>query len=122
MRNPYNHIIPAWKIRRSDGLFSTGGRWPNFNEKGKIWYNRGGLTSHVNSVVHDRFSSEVYFDCEVVEYEVLHNAVGKMTVGEYVKDRIAAKEKREDEKESRLEAVRKEKRREQWLELKDEFE
>ncbi len=119
----YNHTIPAWKVRRrSDGLFSTGGRWVRFNEKGKIWYNRGGLTSHVNCVVFDSFSNEQYFDCEVVEYEVLHNAVGKMTVAEYVEDRIAAKEERENEKESRLEAARKEKRRKQWLELKDEFE
>jgi len=119
----YNHTIPAWKIRRrSDGLFSTGGRWPRFNEKGKIWYHRGGMTSHVNCVVFDSFSNEQYFDCEVVEYEVLHNAVGKMTVAEYVEDRISAKEKREEEKEARLEAGRKESRRKQWLELKDEFE
>jgi hypothetical protein len=40
----------VFKIRRSDGLFSMGGANPNFNKVGKIWKQKGHLTSHLTCV------------------------------------------------------------------------
>lgn len=52
--------------RRSDDLFSTGGSFPRFTKKGKIWRTLGHLRSHLNSVGVRR-GYQVYDDCEIVE-------------------------------------------------------
>lgn len=52
-----------YKIRRRDGLFSSGGHYPNFSKKGKIWRTMGHLRNHLNSLA----PGDRYNDCEIIE-------------------------------------------------------
>lgn len=64
--------------RKSDGLFSTGGTTPTFNEKGKQWKARNHVTSHmkqVGSSYSRKTKADYYKDCEVVTYEVVMTEV-----------------------------------------------
>ncbi|HNC56680.1 MAG TPA: hypothetical protein PLP33_14630 [Leptospiraceae bacterium] len=57
----------VYKIRRkSDGLFSQGGNWPDFSKLGKIWKTKGHLTNHLKQVRHSD-----YEDCEIVPYAIV---------------------------------------------------
>lgn len=55
----------VYKIRRkSDGLFSTGGRCPDFKQGGKVWTSKGSLKRHISYM---KFP-ELYSDCEIVYF------------------------------------------------------
>ena len=36
--------------RRHDGLYSTGGSWPNFTHNGKMWGSMGSLNAHLTNI------------------------------------------------------------------------
>lgn len=75
----------VYRIRRkSDGLYSTGGQYPRFTVKGKIWPNKSGLHNHLsmNPKTSDytftpgpfgggRYvTNDAYIDCDIVEFEI----------------------------------------------------
>jgi hypothetical protein len=56
----------AYKIRcKSDGLYSSGGQYPNFTTKGKLWNGIGNLKNHLRLVKKGR-----YDDCEIVVIKI----------------------------------------------------
>jgi hypothetical protein len=70
-----------YQIQRSDGLFSTGGYWPRFSKRGKIWRTIGHLKAHLRyfSNLKNRYPehyTDHYQDCVVVKY-VLCRSVAK---------------------------------------------
>lgn len=75
----------VYKIRRNgDGLFSSGGRWPSFSKTGKIWKQKGHLTSHLGQL--DRHRKTVYDNCEIVPYELVETPAGpSITIDEYLR-------------------------------------
>ena len=62
-----------YKIQNAEGLFSTGGYYPSFDEEGKMWKSIGALKAHITMVM-KRVSSlfeNPYLNCRVVEFELL---------------------------------------------------
>ena len=43
--------MSIFKIQNEEGLFSTGGKSPSFNDRGKSWNSLGHLRNHLNSVL-----------------------------------------------------------------------
>ena len=121
----------VYKIRRrTDGLFSMGGSTPSFNKKGKIWKQRGHLTSHINQLWNSGLSysssnntGHVYKDCEIVPYEIVETPVeGTQTIMGYIADRKAEKHDQAIKAKLKYELNQKELRHEQYNKLKQEFE
>lgn len=116
----FNKTTTAYKIRRkSDGLYSGGGRWPYFSNTGKLWTTKSGLTNHLNNIFDD---NGAYDDCEVVEIEIVEKDLGAQSVREYLIDVAMKREKANAEKEMRRKAAEKKKRYETYKHLKYEFE
>lgn len=69
----------VFRIRRkSDGLWSTGGCWPGFNKKGKIWRKIGSIRAHLTQVYNThnhRMPGDPYEGCEVVISEYVDTNV-----------------------------------------------
>jgi len=58
-----------YKIKNSEGLFSTGGMDFSFHEKGKEWKERRHLITHLTQTINcgnERF----YENCNIVEFEL----------------------------------------------------
>jgi hypothetical protein len=69
-----------YQIQRSDGLFSTGGYWPRFSKRGKIWRGLGPLKLHLRNLDNHkkRYPQsyvDCYKDCVVVKYAVTKKVV-----------------------------------------------
>lgn len=106
------------KIRRkTDGLFSTGGAFPSFNNRGKIWRQRGHLTNHLNQVGR----RNIYENCEIVSFELVETEVDTKPVKEYLDERAAKKEQERQEQLARREAGLREERFKQYIQLQQEF-
>lgn len=109
-----------WKIKQtSTGLFSMGGSDPRFNKTGKIWKQKGHLTSHLNQI--SRFSIHKYNNCEIIEYEVKPKEVSRTSVMEHLISKKLEKEKQQQEAQARRDEIEKAKRKQQWEELNKEF-
>ena len=129
-----------YKIRRkSDGLFSKGGSTPHFNKKGKIWKQRGHLTSHINQLWNDGIGyshnhhrnwnepamspSHVYVDCEIVPYEIVETPLDStQTIMDYISERKEEKAEKNRQAVIAREASDKKRRHDQYEKLKQEFE
>lgn len=46
-------MIVVYKIKNSEGLFSTGGYNPNWTKRGKSWGSMSALKSHLRQFCHD---------------------------------------------------------------------
>lgn len=114
--------MEVYKIRRKvDGLFSMGGSWPRFNKGGKIWKQKGHLTSHLN-IVADQRQEKAYEDCELVMYELTETEVDSIPVSVYVQQRKELQLQREQERQAAWDKRQKLVRRRTYEELKQEFE
>ena len=91
-----------YMIRNTEtGLFSTGGSYPTFATKGKMWTTTGALTSHIKLVT-KRYGLSRNFDtaeifksvyklCEVVEVELTFDKNPALSVFEYIANKEAVK-------------------------------
>lgn len=89
--------------RRTDGLFSTGGSYPRFTSKGKIWSKIGYLRRHL-SMFATKLLRQYYNDCEIVEFKVEVSEVGTQIISDEIR-RIS--EERQKKQERRAEQSRK---------------
>ena len=116
----------VYKIRRTtDGLFSAGGSWPKFTKGGKIWKQKGHLTSHLGQVNNRpiRDGIRIYDDCEIVTYELSEMPVGPtMTIEQYMWNINQRKLVEKENRAAYFEKIEKQKRQEQYEQLKKEFE
>lgn len=96
--------------RRTDGLFSTGGWHPVFNDKGKSWSTRGAVSSHLSNFDME-WKRRHYKDCEVVCYRVVEEVDHTVDVQDWklAESTVRAKER---EEELRIAADKKAKQRE----------
>ena len=91
-----------YKIRRrSDGKFSTGGRWPSFKATGKTWGRIQDIVTHYGQI--NPRNKHVYDDCEVVFYE----EDGEMDASEFLGPELEAQKIRKEEAEIRQSEYRK---------------
>lgn len=97
-------MTTIFKIRRqADGLFSTGGTSPDFNDKGKVWKARNHVSSHmkqVGSYYSGKTKNDYYRDCDVVTFEVAETEI----------ESIPALEWQESPKTSRAKQLQEERR------------
>ena len=80
-RKPTRHdsVEAVYKIRRSDGLYSTGGSTPCFKKFGKAWTNLAHVKSHLRGVG----LAKTYVDCVIVVF-VLQEAGEPVSVKEWI--------------------------------------
>lgn len=110
--------MEVFKIRRrADGLFSSGGSWPHFSPKGKVWKRQGDVTNHIHQV--DRRA--LYTDCDVIRYEVVETINGATPVGHWQAAADARKAEKERVRKEKQEAAKKRERQNQYESLKREF-
>ena len=138
-----------YKIRRrSDGLFSTGGKSPRFvKDNGKVFKKRSNVSSHITNLIkHPRkryiqekpeeprvygrrtipghfeeyCPSEVYEDCEIVEYELVVSSTEDLSV--VIAEKKESLEKKKAERKQRIAAQNEEKEYQKYMELKNRFE
>jgi len=92
----------VYKIRcKQTGFFSTGGAYPTFSEKGKEWYSRAALSSHLGLRSHHYGHGYAYDKAEqgeleivTYEYEVKKSEVETENVEEYYQGLMKRREKR----------------------------
>jgi hypothetical protein len=111
----------VYKIRRADGLYSTGGLAPKFNEKGKVWSGLGPLRNHLNTVATSR-GPDHYVNCEVVKVRVSRTVEDAYPIADLTTAMDRERQKAEAARRELAEADEKRRRREQFLTLKAEFE
>jgi len=109
----------VYKIRRKGGLFSKGGSWPCFNDKGKIWKRRSDLTSHLNQLNSRR--SEVYAETDIVEFEIEEREVQSYPLTSYLMDVLDRKALKEQARQQHREIAERKLRERQYQKLKKEF-
>lgn len=112
--------MQIFKIRRDDGLFSSGGRFPKFRKLGKVWSQRNHLTNHLRQV---KGIDKVYGNCTIVIYEVTEIELGAYTsINDYVAEIKERDLKKRELSDRRWEERQKQLRLEQFEKLKKEFE
>jgi hypothetical protein len=63
--------MSLFKIRNTEtGEFSTGGKSPDFNEKGKVWNSIGHLRNHIAAVLRGSRTKGTYKGCEIVRFSL----------------------------------------------------
>lgn len=64
----------VYRIKRADGLLSTGGRYPSFHKNGKAWRTKGALSNHVSQL--GNHGRQAYLNCVVIESELVETDIG----------------------------------------------
>lgn len=106
-----------YKIRRSDGRFSTGGCCPRWTKNGKTWTNLGHLKNHLNIS-----NPGVYAGCTLVTLEVSITEVPGMTLRELFAEGRAKEAAKQALRDARIKAARDAYERGQLAELKKKYE
>lgn len=107
----------VYRIRNKiTGEFSTGGTYPGWSKKGKLWTGKGPLSNHLGLV-----KPAVYKDADIVAYELVEQEVGVESMQEFLAAKMQRKADREAAEKARIEAWRKEQRHREYLKLQAEF-
>ena len=117
-------MMEVYKIRRKlDGMFSTGGTSPGFTKFGKIWKQRGHLTSHLNQFAQSwSRNSQVYDNCELVTFELSETEIDAIPLSQYIAEREQARLQREEDRDIARANREHKARRAEYEKLKKEFE
>jgi hypothetical protein len=115
-------VVKTWKIRRQcDGLFSSGGAWPRFSNRGKVWKRLAYAQSHLKQLS-GGFPKHETRDWEIVEYEQSEPVEVSVSDCQTVLDEIQRKEKEKEEATLKYREERdKRERKGQYEQLKKEF-
>ena len=98
-------------------MFSTGGSWPDFTSRGKVWKRAGDVTNHIHQV--DR--RKVYTECDVIKYEVVETVNNAIPVVHWQAEADARKAEKERLLKEKREHAKKRERKAQYDSLKREF-
>jgi len=71
-------VKQVFKIRNSQGLFSSGGTYITFTKKGKTWTSSGALNNHLAQTRNDNLY--IQEKCEVIAYELVETEVSVESV------------------------------------------
>jgi len=110
-----------YKIRNKDGLFSTGGGLPKWNERGKVWKLLSHISSHLGTdPFSKKFGKTVYDGTEeIVEYEMIEIAV--IPLVDHVEGQMKRREIRNAKDEARLIPQRIQRLRDEEQRLQDKL-
>ena len=115
--------MKVYKIRNQDGLFSSGGTWPRFTKKGKIWKARGHLTNHLNQVHQGRVAH--YYDqgAHIVEYEVIEivNEVSSISIPDYYQQRFQKRLEEQSKRDKRIQLQGEKEERALYEKLREKY-
>ena len=110
----------VYKIRRlDDDMFSRGGTHPGFNRTGKTWQSIANLRSHLNQL--SRRGLELYEHCIVVEFQIIQEELATRSIGMFVKDMEAKREKKRLEAEQHKQTLIESAERLEWQRLNKKF-
>lgn len=112
--------MKIYKIRNSEGLYSTGGDSPHFTELGKTWSRLSHVKTHIGHVVHR--PDQVYKDCVLCEFEVVHNPTSETPIGVLVEEAQKRKAEKQAEAQRQSEEYRRQVELAQLKALKDKYE
>lgn len=69
-----------YKIRnRRTGLYSTGGKFPDWTKKGKSWASLGHIAAHLSQHVGENYQNWIYANCEIVTFALIEEAAEEIT-------------------------------------------
>lgn len=77
--------MQVFRIRDSNGLYSTGGTRPQFTKGGKTWSNIGHVKSHLRQFINSR-DLELYKDAEIVCVEYTEKDVETYDILNFLED------------------------------------
>lgn len=61
-----------YKIRnKKTGLYSTGGKFPDWTKNGKSWSTLGHIAAHLSQHVGERHQNSIYANCEIVTFAIV---------------------------------------------------
>jgi len=103
-----------YKIKRSDGLFSTGGMTPHFDKDGKSWTTLGSLKNHLNLVMDTHKYSKLadfYRNCELITIEMTPSIINTASLDTV----LLEQEKLRAKKTARIKEASEKAKREQEL-------
>ncbi len=111
-----------YKIRSTNGEFSTGGTHPSFSKRGKVWTNIGHVKNHINQL--DASVQKMYRDneVEIVAYELVETILDVVSFDDLLTEISTKQSKKRAAFEARREAHRKRQRQYEYEQLKKEFE
>lgn len=72
---------------KKTGLFSSGGSYPKWGEKGKMWKQRNHATAHISQFVTAKHRFKEYENAELVEFVVNPVEVSRMSIPDIMEQR-----------------------------------
>jgi len=115
----------VYKIKRQDGLFSTGGYTPRWNKKGKTWNTLGALNSHLGLAVSHNGMAYGRIDInsvQIVRYEVQQHVDAVLNMAEHVAEYQERQAARREAQVQRSQRERLRALEEEAAELRDSLE
>jgi len=112
----------VYKIRNAEGLFSTGGSYPHFNERGKTWQQRGHLSNHLAQLGKHGQSEYIKQGCAVVTYELVQTETDIVGIRDYIAGVSERRKVREEEQKKRVADYHRQRDLEQLARLKSIYE
>lgn len=114
--------MKVYKIRdKETGLFSTGGTYPRFTNKGKSWSGMDALKNHINQFK-GRESRWRYDNCEVIEMVLVESELNKYDPNDLLNMGREAEKKRKEESERKYKEWTEREERARLKELKEKYE
>lgn len=108
-----------FKIRdKSTGLYSSGGYYPHWSAKGKIWKRKSDLVAHLNRLSGN--NTQHYSDAEVVVFSLVETQIGNIQF--LVAASLARKQKKQERYRKRLQKWKEERELEELNRLKAKYE
>ncbi len=112
-------MATVYKIRNKQGLYSTGGTYPNFTKGGKTWSTIGSFNNHISLILEAGHVRNPYKDCELVEIEISSFEKDSKPLEEHILERMNIRTKKNEDRARKLAEWNKEYRK--LLESKPKF-
>jgi uncharacterized short protein YbdD (DUF466 family) len=122
---PENVVVEEqYRIRRDDGMYSTGGRHPSWNKKGKVWKKLSHLRNAVTQTLENRVYGRYQHDCVIEKTTRLciESIEDFCDFGQYLNDLQNKEDEKFRKRQEEWEREQEKKRYQMYLELKKEFE
>lgn len=122
---PENVVVEEqYRIRRSDGYYSTGGQRPSWNKRGKVWKKLHHLRASAVRAHDNRMYGCYAEDCVIEKTTRLciESTEDMCEFGDYLRQLQQEEDAKERERQKAYQEQEKKKRYEMYLKLKEEFE
>lgn len=111
--------MSIFKIKNQQGLFSTGGIFPEWSKRGKVWKTLGNLKSHLTLIANER-NYKIYNGCNIVEFEMIEKSI--TPVDKIIEEQISLKRKENEKMQTNILNQKEKEERELLVKLKAKYE